>query len=30
VDTDGLVPGRPWIIASGVTVLGFGPDDQDR
>jgi single-stranded DNA-binding protein len=28
VDTDGLVPGRAWIIATHITILG--PDGQDR
>jgi single-stranded DNA-binding protein len=28
IDTDGLVPGRAWIIASDITVLGSTPHDQ--
>jgi single-stranded DNA-binding protein len=30
VDTDGLVPGRTWIIANDVTVLNTAAHDQDR
>jgi primosomal replication protein N len=28
IATDGLVPGRAWIIATHITILGTGPRDQ--